>query len=62
MWDGAEVCCGSAMLSRCLRFGAGLNVAAFDIADWGPYAVRRGLGGLNNPLDMSTAAGMASLF
>lgn len=60
-WDALEICCGKALLSRCLRYGSNLQVAAFDIDDWADYAERRGLPGLRNPLDMASNAGMAFL-
>ena len=41
------------MLSRCLRYGRGLRIGAVDINDWP--------NGGNNPLDLSTSAGMAFL-
>lgn len=61
VWDALEVCSGEALLSRCLRFGSGLRVAAFDIDDWGSFAQQRGLPCHRNPLDMTTSAGMALL-
>jgi len=60
-YDGLEICAGSALLSRCLRFGRGLNIAAFDILDWEGYAIPRGLPCTKNPLDLTTAAGMSFL-
>lgn len=41
------------MLSRCLRYGRGLRIGAVDINDWPS--------GGNNPLDLSSNAGMALL-
>ena len=61
VWDALEICCGEALLSRCLRFGDGLQVGAFDVLDWEPYAQKRGLPCQTNPLDMATPAGMAFL-
>ena len=61
VYDALEVCAGSALLSRCLRYGQGLSVGAFDIMDWESYAVPRGIPGNKNPLDLTTAAGMGSL-
>ena len=43
------------MLSRCLRYGKGLRVGSVDINDW--PSNNRG----NNPLDLTTCAGMAFL-
>ena len=52
-YDAAEVCSGEAMLSRCLRFGRGLRVAAIDINDWAPYFALRGRQTFkSNPLDL----------
>ena len=55
------MCSGEALLSRCLRYGANLRVAAFDVLDWKPYAEPRGLPGGHNPLDLGSSAGMAFL-
>jgi len=62
VWDALEVCSGEALLSKCLRFGAGLNVAAFDVLDWEGFATKRGIPCKQNPLDMASTAGMAFLF
>lgn len=58
VWDALEVAGGA--LLRCLRYGAGLSMAAFDIADWDGYCLCRGIPGQRNPLDMAPA-GMAFL-
>ncbi|CAL1161504.1 unnamed protein product [Cladocopium goreaui] len=60
-WDALEICSCKALLSRVLRFGRGIQVAAFDLIDWEGYATTRGLPGCRNPLDMATSAGMALL-
>ena len=54
VYDGLEICSGTALLSRCLRYGANFNIGAVDLEDWsGPS--------FKNPLDMTTSAGMAFL-
>ena len=62
-WDAAEICSGSARLSRCLRYGRDLKVAAVDILDWAGYVDDRPpLFGRRerNPLNILESAGMAS--
>ena len=59
VWDAAEICCGSGMLTRILRFG-GYETASVDIQMW-TSQVPPPPPTANNPLDLLQPSGFALL-